>query len=802
MITPAVDQRRRQDYISGVNRWLGPLLFLSIVGASVAQVPNNPPFQTRNAQLPGGPAGPVVTPTGANPTNQDEVRLQFPNTDIQIILKLYEELTGKHIVYDNSVLGSVSIDISKPVSRDEAIRIIETSLYLNSYTLIPTEGNIIKVVGAGKNPRNFGINIYSDITQLPDDVSVASVVFQLQFADSKDVKAIVDSYVSNSIYTSTVPLPGALIVTESTVMLRNIAKIIEAADVPPAEVVSRFYVLKRANAKDVLDKLTKLFEKTSQNGQGPGSGPITTPLTRLPNGQPAPPGSMQVPAAVSGLTEDSIIEGKIKVDYDERTNRIHVVTRPINLPFIEDLIKEYDSDIVFGSPVKRPLKYINADDVLDVIVKAITEPGEKTEDQTSGGETSSNRTNNQSQNSNSGGNTTGMNGSGGGSTGGLDVSSELDVPEPDTTPKAVTVGNTKIIADPRENTIIVLGGDEIRQKVFTLLDQLDVRAPQVMLNTVIGEFTLNNDSNYGIDYLLHYPSGPLANLLSSGSSAGTLGSTGFLNGHSGAAFSNFTGTPLGSTLGSALGAGNGFTAAIGAANSLDIIVNALESTGRFHITNTPMIYTENNKKAIIVSGQQIPVPTSTLSNVNTSGEIGNSTAALSSNINYMTVALQLEVVPLINSDREVNLDILQKLDSPSGSTTNIGGSNVPTISTRYIQTNVSVPNRATVVLGGLITKTVGGSTSALPWLGRIPVLGALFGNKIKQNDRSELIILIRPVVTTDPNEMQDESHVTRDHLLMEPDIDSTITPRDDVAKAAKGVNFRYQDDKQTQPVQQ
>jgi type II secretory pathway component GspD/PulD (secretin) len=157
------------------------------------------------------------------------------------------------------------------------------------------------------------------------------------------------------------------------------------------------------------------------------------------------------------------------------------------------------------------------------------------------------------------------------------------------------------------------------------------------------------------------------------------------------------------------------------------------------------------------------------------------------------VALQLEVVPLINSDREVNLDILQKLDSPSGTTTNVGGSNVPTISTRYIRTNVSVPNKATIVLGGLITKTVGGSNSSIPLLGRIPILGYLFGNKVKQSDRSELIILIRPVVTTTPGEMDDESHVERDRLLMEPDIDSTISPH---SASAKSVNFRYQDDKQ------
>jgi type II secretion system protein D len=753
-----------------------------------AQPRYNPP------PLPGGPSGPIPPTVADAGDDQDQVHLQFPNTDIQIILKLYEELTGKQVVYDNSVAGTVSIDIDKPVDRDQAVRIIETALFLNGFDFTPTEGNIVKLVGLGKNPRSYGVAIYSDISQIPDGISVVSVLFQLQYADPKDMQALVNLYVSSSPYTSVVVLPGALIITESTVVLRNIAKVIAAADMPPAEVVSRFYQLQRANSKDVLDKLNKLFEK-SEAASAPGeAAPVIRPALQA-NGQPVPAGSLEVPASLSGLSEDSIIIGKIKLDEDERTNRIHVVTRPVNLPFIEDLIAEYDSDIEFGQPVKRPLKYVKATDILDVIVKAITEPGTKAEEET-GNQTSPTQPQQAQPTNNTTNEGEGEGGStNGGTGGGLNITEGLEPPTEDLSPKAVTIGSTKIIADPRENTIIILGNQEVQQKVFTLLDQLDVRAPQVMLNTVIGEFSLNNDSNFGIDYLLHYPSGPLANLLSSGSSSGVLGSTGFLNGHSGAAFTNFTNTPLTQTLGSAIGAGNGFTAAIGAANSLDIIVNALESTGRFHITNRPMVFASNNKKAIIVSGEQIPVPTSTLSNLTNGTTIG-STAAVQSSIDYMQVALQLEVVPLINSDREVNLDILQKLDSPSGATTNVGGSEVPTISTRYIRTNVTVPNKATIVLGGLITTTTGGSSSALPFLGRIPVLGYLFGNKTKQSDREELIILLRPVVTTNPDEMIDETHTERQRMLVEPDVESTISPKD--TSASNPVNFRYEDGKQIQ----
>ena len=85
----------------------------------------------------------------------------------------------------------------------------------------------------------------------------------------------------------------------------------------------------------------------------------------------------------------------------------------------------------------------------------------------------------------------------------------------------------------------------------------------------------------------------------------------------------------------------------------------------------------------------------------TGGGIINTGLAQQSNIEFKKVALQLEVVPLINSEKEVSLDILQKVDSVAG-TTRVDGNVIPNIATRYIRTTVSAPNGSTIVLGGLI----------------------------------------------------------------------------------------------------
>ena len=567
--------------------------FLLLPLLALAARAQNPSFPAPN---PGAyPVGnPAVNPMVPGTPDQEPVRLQFPNTDISAVLQFYEQLTNKHVITDNAVQGTINININKPVSRDEAIRIIETCLYLNGFSFASDEsGNILKLVGNGKNPRSYGINIYSDATQIPDNVSIVSVLFQLQYADSKEIKQLIDQYLTgaSSPYSSSVPLPGALLITESAGMLRNIAKVIAAADVPPAEVVSRFYALQRASAKDVVDKMNKLFDK--QAGAPGGAEPAAAPPPGHPGvtfaghtGTASLANVLALRASVTGLSEDSIIVGKIKLDFDERTNRIHVVTRPVNLHFIEDLIAQFDSDIQFGEPSKRALKYVSASDVLDVVVKAITEPGTKNDGTDTSASTTS-RNNTQPTNGTTNGNSSNGNSSGSGSSGsGINITEGLSTQPVDTTPKAVTVGSTKIIADPRENTIIVLGNDEVKRKIFLLLDQLDVRAPQVMISAVIGEFTLTNDSQVGIDYLLHYPSGGLVSLLGSGSSGGT-GVLSALSGNHGFGLSNFSNSGVTNALASGLGAGTGFTAAIGAANSLDVIVSALESTGRFRITNRP-----------------------------------------------------------------------------------------------------------------------------------------------------------------------------------------------------------------------
>ena len=281
---------------------------------------------------------------------------------------------------------------------------------------------------------------------------------------------------------------------------------------------------------------------------------------------------------------------------------------------------------------------------------------------------------------------------------------------------------------------------------------MDVKAPQVALSTVIGQLELDNNEEFGVDWFAKYknkvvgisrnnniftnpPAIPIPSVAPSISpGTGNIVPGNIIDPSNLINFSQIIQNVAGGT-NIYVAAGNAFAA----------IVHLLESTGRFRVMSRPTVFTSNNKKAIIASGREVPVPVNTLSNAN----IGiNNTAAVSASIEYKKVVTQLEVVPLINSEKEVSLDILQKIDSiVQGGNVNISGNSVPTIATRYVRTSVSAANGSTIILGGLVEETKQKNYQGFPYLSRIPLVGSLFRATSSGKARTELIVLMCPQVT-------------------------------------------------------
>jgi general secretion pathway protein D len=672
----------------------------------------------------------------------------------------------------------VNIFLTNDPTREEAIQIIKISLLMNGFSLVPEDPDIVKVIGTGKNPRGQGVPIISDQADIPPGDQVVSYLFKLRYADPAELQQVLGQYLSPpQTYTSVLPLPksSSILITENSTVIRGLAKIIDQIDVAPAEVTSEFIKLERADATKVVDMLKDVFEKGSeQTRTGVPGGPGGRGLRGVANPVvPVAQGESDL-GTLTALSEESVIVGKIKLAPDVRTNRIHVITRPINMPFVRKLIAEFDANVQFAKPVTRPLRYISANDVLPVLVQALTEPGEQQQGGAGGAggpqagptpQRTPNPTVTNPYNVGQGSTATGSE---------LNISEELSTQPVDTAPKAVTIGNAKIIADQRANTIIVLGNREVVVKIQKILDEMDVKAPQVSLSTVIGELSLNNDEEFGVDYFLRYgrkageisrnTSAPLPIGMSSPS--GSPASTTITS-----PLGPFTPGDLGTFTQLVTGAASGTNIYVAAGSTLSAIVHLLETSGRFHVISRPHVFTSNNKKAIIANGTEIPVPVNTLTNATTTTNV----AAVASSIQYKKVALQLEVVPLINSEKEVSLDILQKLDSVAGSTM-VDGNQIPNIATRYIRTNVSAPNCSTIILGGLITDNKETNKNGIPVLDRIPFIGAVFRNTKRTKQRQELVILMRPEVSLTKLDLYRLRQKSEDRLHFGPVLEQDDCP--------------------------
>jgi type II secretory pathway component GspD/PulD (secretin) len=279
------------------------------------------------------------------------------------------------------------------------------------------------------------------------------------------------------------------------------------------------------------------------------------------------------------------------------------------------------------------------------------------------------------------------------------------------------------------NAILVVGRKEEIEKVNSLLDKLDRKPAQVYLATIIGQLTLGDGFNFGID------------LLGAQNDSDGTGND-FVGGNLNTNRNSFTDMRqnLRSVLSTTSTTASGLNLYGQIGDSLEIYLNALETTNRFKVLSRPSVFALNNKKATITSGSQIPVPAQTVQNLN-----AGANNAVTTTIDFRDVVLKLEVVPLINDDGEVNLTISQINDTVTGERI-VGANSVPIIGTEQVVTSVTIRDRNTIVLGGLISETTDKANSGTPFLSRVPGVGNLFKQRKDSTTRKELIIFIQPQV--------------------------------------------------------
>ncbi len=707
------------------------------------------------------PAGLPAAPVAAAEDMVSPDTIQFPNNPVSDFLMVYERLKGVTLIKDASLAAggpNLSLTLNQPVTKEEAIRLIESTLLLNGYAFIAVDKKTVKVINTagGKNPRSEGVFVFTNEDELPEGEVIASYVLPLTHLAAADAVEIFNQFIVLHPYGSMVAVPVAnqVVVTENSTLIRRLLEVKALVDQPAPEVRSEFVQLEQANADRVVELITQLLEKREE-GAGAAAGRAATGQPTQPPGVPPIPGvQAAAPTTAANINAGSL--GDIQLIADTRTNRILIVTRPINMDYIKKLIEEFDVAVDLSDPYEQPLNYVAASDMLPILADMLQEEGPEAGGD--GGTAAPTRTA-------TGGIGTGTSigtGTGTGTSGGVSGSGELgslQEPGEQQAAQSVIVGKTRLIADNRANSILVIGQPEAREKVKAILDKLDKRPMQVYLATVIGQLEVSNDDQFAVNILQKYIGGPQTGAASvSGGrpfiSSGTNGVTPL--------------SPAAATLSQmaqvASAALPGMQIATFIAGSIDLYIRALTATTRFRIASRPSIFTANNKKAVIFNGRKIAVPTSTVTTLGAGGSATTTTGSQQSNIQYQDVVLKIEVVPLINSAREITLQIIQTNDNIiPGADTNIGGGvTVPEIATQELTTTAIVPDRGTILLGGLITQRDTKDSSGVPFLSSIPLMGNLFKSTVDTTERQELVVMIQPSVVLDTPEMREISKTERD----------------------------------------
>ncbi len=730
----------------------------------------------------GGTAGSSDTETVK--IEGDKVSLLFPNNSITDILGIYERLTGKALVKDSSIFEgqAISLVTPSPVEKAEAIKLIESSLLTNGYAIVAApDGKSARILpmrsrDAAGVQFSQGVKFYQSAADLPQTETLVSYFLKLDHLDPAQAAQMLGNHVGLNVYGRITPVsaPPGLLITESATIVRqlvSISEVIDSAD-SAKSLVTKFVPLKYADAPTVAQIIQATLDAQAQDKEQRGVNTIRGSAAYSQRssqggggGGGSGGGSAPAPAeapqpSIGNLSSSNNLavkkpQAKSQVVADSRLNQLLVVAEPDDYTYVMSLIAEFDKPVDVPEAYERKLKNIYSVDVLSVLADLLKDPAKGTTQLPGGGTLNANNqqlvssnnslvtgrstsTNQRGGTISRSGSTTGGSTSGDatGSTIASSIPDQLIEAQQDNSPISVLVNKTRVIADPLANSIIVIGPKEDKDKVNMLLDKLDQKSPSAYLATVIGELTLDNGMNTGVDYLQHFKS--------TGTNKGYSSSN--INGRGDVITNNNITDVRNHDITAPFGPLTGFNMYGQISEALDVFVSALETNNKFKVLSRPSVFALNNKKAVITSGQSIPVPTQTLNNASSSGT--NSNGNVTTTIAYKDVVLKLEVIPLIDPDGMVTLKIAQTNDTVIGNQV-VALNAVPIIGTEQLTTTVTVPSGNTVVLGGLISETEKKDTSGIPYISRLPLLGALFRNKNTSKERKELIIFIQPTVVKD-----------------------------------------------------
>jgi general secretion pathway protein D len=641
--------------------------------------------------------------------------IDFQGTPVQAVLEYYaNNLARRSIIQAPNIAGTVYFRSQSDLTIDEARAALDSVLAINGIAVIPMGEKFLKVVQIA-SAKQEGLPFTGEGKTMPLGDALITQVIPLQYAEATDVVGALQPYLHA--YGQLLPLPksSCILITETAANVNQMLEIIKYIDVPSAlRMETRVFQITHAKSGEVVQRLQAIIQETQQMGAR-----ASAPTTATPSqpGQPQPlirPGTPPRPTTTGSSSDDTVIEGKVILTADERTNKIFILSRASNFAFFEKLIAELDAKVEPDVVMKViPLDYANAEDTASIINSLISGGSPQfTTRRTTATPTTGGRT------------------------------TPPSVPPP---PIPVSTGaaagdtgflqfaeGVRILPDPRMNSILVMATKEDLARIEQMIRSVDGSVAQVLVEVIIAEVKLDNTLGVGVEIFKRQ----------------------FQEGQAVMAGTSKTGIPnspidLSSAVASNLSqlvTSSGLTYFASFKNlRLDAVVRLLSTSSRFKVLSAPVIQTLHNQEASIVVGESRPVITSTVSDISGTVVNNQSGTAVRSNVEYKDIAIDLRVTPRINPDGYVTMDVEQKVNDVGGNVS-VNGTDVPIITKREAKSSIAVRDQSTVVLGGLIREGKTVTETKTPFFGDIPFFGSLFKGKAVEKARTELIVFIQPTV--------------------------------------------------------
>ena len=643
----------------------------------------------------------------------EPVTLNFANAEIEAVARTMATITGRNVVVDPRVKGQLNLVTERAVTPAAAFQQFLAALRLQGFTVVEAAGLYKVVPEADAKLQGGSVSVVQgNAGSAPGGGQIVTQIFKLNFENAANLVPVLRPLISPNNTINVNPGNNSLVITDYADNLQRLARIVAAMDVSNASDVE-VIPLRNAVAADLAPLVARLIDG--------GSAPAATP----------------------GQADTSF---KTTLIAEPRSNSLILrAANPARVAQVRALVDRLDQPPAPGSSAASGnihvvyLKNADATKLATTLRAAMAAMGAGGGTSTGGGASPAPAP---STSLSGGSNNSGSmlsTGSGlSGNSSGLGAGSNTMGTASTNNNQPSTGG--QIQADPTTNSLIITAPEPLYRQLRTVIDKLDGRRAQVLVESLIVEVAANKVAQFGIQW-----QGILGK-----QGDGTIGVIGT---NSGAAGSNIIGltaalasgsTTSIATAATGLGAGMNLALAprINGQYYLGALANFLQNSGDANVLSTPNLMTLDNEEARILIGDNVPFVTGSYANTGNNGTVNPFNT-----VERKDVGLMLKVRPQIGENGMVKMAIYQEISKIDRST--LSNATGPTTSKRAVESNVVVDDGSIIVIGGLLEDTYSQGEDKVPLMGDLPVVGNLFKSENRSRRKTNLMIFLRPIVVRD-----------------------------------------------------